>query len=400
MREIVWFLRGYLVLEIKGASPGWALNRLTAARIPFWRVVWRDSFTLEVCVLLRDRERAEQAVAGAMCDCRLVEKIGLRWSVGGLLRRPVLLVMLALSFLAVSVIPNFVLFYSVSGNETVPEEAILRELQTLGVGFGTFGPSIKPQWIKDRMLNILPLLQWITVTQNGCRAEVIVRERPAPAETEERRDFANVIATQSGVIVKQSVLAGQAMYQVGDVVEKGDLLVSGIVDLERTYAVEHAKAEIYARTWRTKDILIPNEYGEKVYTGAHWTCVWLTIGEKRIKIFGNSGISATACDKMIEMKRLSLPGGLEFPVSLTVETFLPYEMETGTLAEPAAQLLLTDYAERAARQDMVAGEILKSQFVLMERDGCYRLSSTLECQEMIAKTVKADWLGPPNGTRP
>ena len=394
MRELIWYLRGYLTLEIRGATPGWAMNRLTAARVPFWGVVWRDSFTLEVCVLLRDRQRAEQAVAAAQCESRLVEKTGLRWSVGGLRRRPVLLVMLAVALLSVSVVSNYVLFYSVSGNETVPDEVILRELEALGVGFGTFGPDIKPQWIKDHILNTIPQLQWITVTQNGCRAEVVVRERPAPAETEERRDFANVIATRSGVITEQSILAGQAMHQVGDVVEKGELLVSGIVDLERVYAVENAQAEIYARTWRTQTSVIPAEYGEKAYTGGDWKCVWLVVGEKRIKIFGNSGISAVACDKMIETKNLSLPDGLTLPVALVVETFSPYDLEAGSLSETAAQQLLSSFAEETARQDMVAGEILQRDFVLVKRDGCFCLSSVLECHEMIAAQIKADWITP------
>ena len=67
------------------------------------------------------------------------------------------------------VIPKFVFFYEVVGNETVPEAQILRELQNLGVGFGTYGPSIRPQELKNRMLLQIPKLQWLTVQQSGMR---------------------------------------------------------------------------------------------------------------------------------------------------------------------------------------------------------------------------------------
>lgn len=391
MREILWFLRGYLILEIRGATPGWALNRFAKERIAFWRVEVKDSFTLHVCIIQKDLGRAESAAAAAMCQSSCVERIGLRQSAGGLLHRPVLLAMLAFAMAAVLVIPNFVLFYSVTGNEAVMEEEILRGLESLGIGFGTYGPRIKPQWIKNHMLNMLPQLQWITVRQNGCRAEVVVRERPAVPETEDRKGFGNVIAAQSGVITEQYVFAGQALHEVGDVVQKGEMLVSGIVDLERVYAIEKAKAEIYARTWRSQETLVPADYQAKVYSGDEWKCIWLVAGKKRIKIFGNSGISNADCDKMIETKTLSLPGGLEFPVSWVIETFRPYETETAELTESAAQLLLTACAEKMAMEQMVAGEILQRTYRLTEESGCYDLSSVLECQEMIAVSVEAYW---------
>lgn len=392
MREVIWFLRGYLILKITGAAPGWALNRLAKARIPFWRVTWRDCFTVEICVLRKDREKAEAVIAAAMCEHQCLQKVGMQTAFGGLLHRPVLLIMLALSIASVVMIPKFVLFYTVTGNETVPDQVILRTLQELDVGFGTFGPDIHPQDIKNHMLNLLPQLQWITVTQNGACAEVIVRERPPAAEIENRKGFSNIVASQSGVITQQSILAGQAVHKVGDVVQKGELLVSGIVDLERVFTVENANAEIYARTWREKEAVIPAEYGQKIYSGGDWTCRWLIIGAKRIKIFGNSGISTAACDKMIETRTLSLPGGYIFPISLVTETFRPYTQEAARLSSAAAQLLLEDFAQRTVLSQMVAGEILESRSALLEQDGCYRLSAVLECHEMIAAAVKADWM--------
>lgn len=392
MREVVWFLRGYLIIEISGATPGWALNRFAKERIAFWNIIWKDAFTVQVCILRQDLNRAEKAIESAMCQGRCVRSVGLRQSAGSILRRPVLVIMLALALAAVAVIPNFVLFYSVSGNETVTDEEILRELQSLGIGFGIYGPRIKPQWIKDHMLNIIPQLQWITVTQNGCRAEVIVRERPEVLEREDRKGFANVIASQGGVITEQSVLAGQALHKVGDTVKKGDILVSGVVDLERVYAIENAQAEIYARTWRAQKTLIPADYQKKVYSGDSWRCIWLVVGEKRIKIFGNSGIYEATCDKMIETRPLSLPGGLELPVSLVIETFTPYEIETAGLTEATAQMLLSSYAEQTAMHQMIAGEVLQRTYDLKEENGCYCLSSILECHEMIAVSVKSDWI--------
>ena len=249
MNRLIWFLKGFLTLRITGASPQWMMNRLAEKGIAFWDVCWLDPFTLRLCVFKKDREKAERCAAKAMCDCILEEEKSFSESVSGLKKRPLLIISALIAIIIITVLPQYVLFYQVVGNETVETEAILRALDEIGVGFAVRGTQIKPQWIKDHVLNMIPDLEWITVTQNGCRAQVIVRERTHRPATKTRKGLANVIATQSGIITEQSVYAGQPLYKEGDTVNKGDVLVSGLVDLERTYAVERAKAEIYARTW-------------------------------------------------------------------------------------------------------------------------------------------------------
>lgn len=381
-------LLGQMTLVLRGPDPAWALNRLCTARVPFWDVDWRDAFTVAVTVPVRAAERAEAEAERAMCEVEAGSIRGLPRQVGRILRRPVLLLVLLLNLAAVLVLPQFVFFYSVTGNETVPEEQILRALEDLGVGFGTFGPDIRPQWIKDHLLNQLPQLQWITVVQNGCLAQVVVRERPETPQTQDRRQLSHVIATQSGVITSQSILAGQALCKVGDTVQAGQRLVSGIVDLERTYTIENAQAEIYANTTHRGVILTPETYGTKADTGGSTHCLWLEIGRRRIKIFGNSGISSTSCDKMVERRPLTLPGGYALPVALVWETFTPYTVQETALSASAAQMLLEEDAASTTRAGMVAGEILSRDMTLTSHNGAYHLTWVLGCREMIAKSVE------------
>lgn len=391
MNRLWSYLGGYWEVELTGATPEWVLNRLTRARIPFWDLRWLDPFTLRLRIFCRDLEGLQQAAQQAQCQAETVGNAGLRYAVRDILRRPVLLVCLALTMVLLWGVPQFLLFFEVAGNETVEDEAILQALEELGVGFGTYGPAVKPKWIKDHMLNMLPQLQWITVTQNGCMAQVVVRERPETPETIERRGYANVVATQSGLITQQSVLAGQALKGPGDTVLKGETLVRGLVDLERVYTLEYAQAEVYARTWRKNTAVIPETYLKKTEHGGVSRCIWLEIGKQRIKIFGNSGISTAACDKMISRKILSLPGGLELPASLLVETCTEYKTAEAPMDQDTAQMVLADFIRCRVLSDMRAGEILQEELSVAREDGTWKLESVLECHEMIAETVEAKW---------
>lgn len=389
MNELYWKIRGYYVLELTGASPQWALNDLTRGGISFWKVCWIDSFTVRICVARNRLRQAKKHILHAMCEVSVIEEIGTLRVIRNALQRPVLLVMVAITLVAAFWVPRYVLFYQVVGNETVSSEEILRAMEEIGVGFWKLGTDIKPQWVKDRVLNQIPDLEWLTITQNGCRAQVIVRERTHMPETPSRKGYANVIATRDGVITSQSVLAGQPLHKVGDTVAEGDVLVSGLVDLERTYLLQRAQAEIYARTWRKTQAVTPSVCLTKQYTGEKKTVLWLEFGEKRIKIFGNSGISMASCDKMSERNKLVLPGGLELPVSWIKETYLVYEASETRLSEEIQYKILQDYVREHAAQGMVAGQILNESWEIDCDDACLRLTGVLECHEMIAATVDA-----------
>ena len=172
MWRVIWFLQGYVRAKIKGASPEWALERLTQARAAFLEPVREDDVTISLLLLKKDVPKAESAAQKAMCELEIAEEFGLSKSLGGLFRRKVFCIALVLALAASFVIPKFVFFYEVTGNEAVPEEKILRAMKSLGVGFGTYGPDIKPQELKNKMLLLIPELQWFTVQQSGMRSSV------------------------------------------------------------------------------------------------------------------------------------------------------------------------------------------------------------------------------------
>ncbi len=124
------------------------MQRLAKARIAFHFCAKPDDFTAEIWILRRDEARAAQQIRMGGCDCAVLERSGFSAVFDGLWKRPVLLILLAAAITAAILVPKFVFFYEVEGNEAVPSAQILRELQELGVGFGTYGPSIKPQELK------------------------------------------------------------------------------------------------------------------------------------------------------------------------------------------------------------------------------------------------------------
>ena len=79
------------------------------------------------------------------------------------------------------------------------------------------------------------------------------------------------------------------------------------------------------------------------------------------------------------------------PVSLFVETCTRLELMQTDADAVQAREQLREAVERTALEQMAAGEILQ-QKQRLERNGVFRLHVMLECREMIAKTVEANWI--------
>ncbi len=54
MWRLIWFLQGYVQAGCAGASPEWALERLSNARVAFLRVQRIDDFTIALLILRKD----------------------------------------------------------------------------------------------------------------------------------------------------------------------------------------------------------------------------------------------------------------------------------------------------------------------------------------------------------
>ena len=392
MWRLIWFLQGYVQAELRGASPEWALERLSNARVAFLRVQRIDDFTIALLILRKDVLKAEAAARKAMCELAVVREMGFGKTFGGLWRRRLFALGLVLCAAGAFVIPKFVFFYDVVGNETVPDAEILRALHSLGVGFGTYGPDIQPQALKNKMLLLVPELQWFTVQQSGMCAHVVVRERPEKLAVEERRAPMNVVAAKDGVLTSVSSLEGNCLCAPGQAVTEGQVLISAYTDLEFTTRVSAALGEIYAETLTHKQVVCPDTALFKQSNGKTARRISLLVGEKRWNIFANGGNPEGKCDKITKTQMLTLPGGFEIPVGLEITELSGYDLVKKPLPEETAQALLIEQLERGVRQDMIAGEILDEALDLTRQNDRYELHASVRCEEMIARMVRASIL--------
>ncbi len=377
------FARGTLRIAITGAYPQSCLNRMAALRLQFWDIVKRNDLCVEVTIYRAHLKAAEQAAGRSMCEVTVLDEQGILVKFAGLRRRPVLLLGLAAVLALVFWTQQFLWTIEVEGNESVPSDQIRYSLAELGVRPGVRWQDLDPQRLENRMLDRIPALSWFTINANSARATVLVKERIPIPDLVETREPTNVIATQTGIIESMEVYDGVPMVEKGQTVVQGQLLVSGLTTPWRTTVLHHAMAEVYARTWRTAEMISTKEMTAKTLSREVQTSWRLVVGNKLMKISGDSRISEAGCVKMITSYPLMLPGGITLPITLERVEIQSYTTEQVPRDPTALQERLMSAYLQAVRADMVAGLVHSSDGTLSEEGACWRLWAVCECTEQI-----------------
>lgn len=372
------------ICVVAADCPG-LLSSLHAYGVCVYDVERVDDLTLHLRIAGSDLRNAQMLVEKRGGMLRVLTSEGPGRRIRSFFHRPVLLLGLLLIVAITVILPTRVLFIEVEGDSAVPEALILECARSCGVGLGVSRRELRSEGIKNKLLQMLPQLEWVGVNTYGCRAVISVTEREPEEETKQEHSVSSIIAARDGVISSCTVTSGNLICKPGQAVRAGQTLVSGYTDCGITIRATRAEGEIYAQTLRSLKVMLPTNCDKKGETKEITKKYSLIVGKKRINFYKDSGILDTTCDKMYTEYVLTLPGGFQLPVVLLVQTQVSYALQqTGAQIQDASEI-----AEETARaylqQLMISGTILNSSISEEYDNGAYVLVGKYRCMEMIGR---------------
>lgn len=395
-----WFnlLLGYVVLQVTGEFPERFFNLCAQNRRDFWRLRWLDAHTVQVRVHLSDLEELKELGERCGCTLEVLSRRGGLAQVQRLSKRWGFMLGLVLCLAAVSVLSQFVLVVEVVGNETVPSAVILTQLERLGVRPGAYAPSISQREVANEALTALPELSFMAINVYGTRVVVQVEEAQPKPELLDESTPADIVAAADGIIEDIQTSAGQAQFVDGDIVAKGEVLISGTIPLyeqniDKPYAgdlVVHATGTVVARTWRTLEERLPLTVPTKVYDQEDVkTSYRLTIGGFELDFFKKSSIFPQGYGKITSTESLEL-GGYTWPVSWTTTTYRGYTVQEQAVDPQQGEALLRQLLRQRLEALLAAGEgeILQEDYVARVEGDTLVVTLVAECREQIGRTVE------------
>ncbi len=375
-----------VLLEIRCAFPADMISAMAHKHIRFQDLQQIDAQTIRIMTASRNVSPVVFLAEKTCAEVRIVRRFGVLPVLRAMGVRVLYPMVLISTVLLVFWLQGHVWFFSIQGNQTISDLTILQALEQHGVRFGTRTGSIQTNQIKNEMLSDIPSLQWITIIIKGGCAQIVVQERHDKPVISREVSPANITARKDGVIEEISAVNGQQVASPGDVVHAGDLLISGVLDLERITFLTRASGEVFARTWSQADVLLPDNRLDKRYTGRSRTLYSLTVGKNTINFYKTSGISYQEYDKIKYHTELTLPNGLSLPISWNRIVLREYITQPESLDQDHAEALLCEAFHGQLLQDLQAGQILKEDTLTTKVGGSYYMKCQAECREEIGIT--------------
>jgi len=166
----------------------------------------------------------------------------------------------AAGFIGVIVLlSNFIWDIRVTGNSDVEPSQIIEIMERHGIRNGSFIHGYSKESAELSAILELDRLAWINIERDGSRINVKVSERLEPAVEEIPVTVpCNVVAVKTGIIVKTEVYRGTLLYEIGSGVDRGDVIVSGVIeDGTGNIILSHASAKIIAECVDAAEFFVP-----------------------------------------------------------------------------------------------------------------------------------------------
>ena len=387
MGKIYEYLRGSYTVTARAESVCRALNVLMKNNVPFYGVKAEGGGLVGFC-LEPDAFRKYVALTAEMTiEDERVTRRGLFAFASGYKMRIGFFIGAVLCAALLAASSFFVWDINVSGQTGLSEKEILKTLEGYGLYIGAYIPNIDTMRLENELVIDTEELSYASINLRGTVAEVVVRERKEK-DVENISLPSNLVANCDGQIESIEVRGGMPTVKKGQIVKKGQLLVSGVIDSQAVgYRLVRARGEIYARISRSFTAEGPLVREKKSRTGEKKTRVTIRFFAKKINLFSNNDISFEKYDTIEEEKRLCLFDRVELPVFIIKTTYSEYVTETEKISEEQALSIAEKELAGQTEKTLSEAQILAREERTEINDGILTLYADIDCIADITSEI-------------
>ncbi len=354
------YIFGYVTLCVKAEHPEKILNICAAKGIGVWRVYRRGErlYFKTSIPAFRKLRFYKRGVSGKI---HITKKVGFPFFIARNRYRYGMVLGMILFFFMLHFLSGFVWNICVSGNNTVPSERIVKALDKIGIHEGTAVSKIDAEEKRNELILEESSLSWASINLEGSKLTVNVVETKRNEEKENAPS--NLKASEAGVIRRLEVIRGVTVVEVGEPVEKGQLLVSGIVEYEdNTANFVRSVGSVYAEVDKKITVKQPLVITEYLRTGQTEVRRVLSFFGLKIPLF----LDRVSKPYESEKKDRAISKGESYlPVWLEERTFFKTQKTNYQISEEIAKERAKKKLEEMLKKEVGDGELIS------RNENCY-----------------------------
>ena len=356
IQKIIRYTRGYVRIRVQGYSSERFLNLCSRHEIFIWGVEPAGD-TYELFMPLSGFWKIRAIARKTHTKVTVIQRFGLPFFVYQNRRRQAFLAGCLLCIGLLFFYSSYIWDIHFEGNERWTDEALLDFLETRQVKPGTAKYKINcPEIVRD-IRQQYPEIVWVSASIDGSRLRVQIKENEALSLEQEKKNIEteelnpspkDLVASCDGVITSIITRNGVPQVHVGETVKKGDLLVSGRVEIKNDakevidYQYCQADADVFADTQMQYQESIPLIYYEKNYQKNRRKSAWYVKIGRRIISFGVQSTNEKLYEKICSEYQICLGEHFYLPVTYGKITVKPYTLKRKKQEKRKVQQILTE----------------------------------------------------------
>ena len=274
MEKLICFWKGCIKIQVRGEQTERFLNLCRGRKICIRNLCCHPDGALTGILAVKDF-----FLLGPLCRktgvrIHIVEKHGLPFFFYRSKKRKAFFLGILLCIGLLIFLSGHIWNIRIEGNRQCSTGESLEFLDDQGITHGISRKKINCSEIAAAVREKYPEITWVSAKLEGTRLTLEVQEGIFTGDDMPKEQTAsNLAAEKDGTIVKMVTRAGVPLLHPGDTCKKGDILVSGVLELkndsQEVYQYQYVKADadVYIQYKLAYYHEVPMEYQEEVFAG-------------------------------------------------------------------------------------------------------------------------------------
>lgn len=344
IKKIYRWLRGYVLVTLRGSSVERFLNLCNSKDIKIWGLIHKDRSYQ--CYMMLESYRKMRPIAKKSKVIPLIkERIGFPFVMQQGLRRKGFILGIAMFCAILYILSQYIWDIRIDGGFRYTEDELLKYLQTMEVYSGKKVEEIDCPLIEESIRREYPDIGWVSAEILGTQLIVRIVETSVPALESEKlgTEFtsADIVAVKDAIITSIVTRKGTPKVEIGSIVKAGDVLISGVVPIigDNDILLENklviAEGTIICNTFYNYQDEFSMNYTYKTYTGERKRGFELNAFGSKIFSYSPSN-SYEHYDIITEDNVLKLVRNFYLPIGYSKTDYVEFRPHNGTYSNEEA----------------------------------------------------------------
>ena len=316
------YLKGYVIIKVEGLSLEKFINLCISKDIYLWDITRINYTTLEAKVSIVGFKHLKKLAKTVGSRLSIKDKKGLPFIIHKFKYRKMLFLGLIISTGLIFFLNSFIWTIDIRGNEEIKEEVIRKTLKSLSVSEGVKKTQINTEDIKNKVITDIDQFSYVSAQIKGTKLILDLKERDEESKIIEDEAPCDIVADKKAVIEKVTAQNGKSVVEVGDIVKKKQVLITGKFqdeEMDKPLLV-HSEGEVIGITTHSEIIKTSIITDIKEETGKTHTSRELKVNGKSLEIMNGD----IPFENYIEAKQVKRPlknDFLDLPVEIIIHEY-------------------------------------------------------------------------------